>query len=326
MDFKFSKDRTDGEVSAQSQEKGKQTGMIVLLLILLGGFGYLYFFTGLIRPQEPPPAPTQPPQVVKQPLPSRDAAPAVKLPQKPVDSKIAVASAVKSEERKPEPAKSVAKQDPPKTAVVPADRKPESDKPVAPAVTKAEPKKVAPAKVEVKKVVAVDAVAQAKPSSPAKKQSATPKTVGPWTVVVGLYVVEETLAEDMAKVKKAGLTPVMTSGPKRSVAMNRLFYGEYSSKEQAQQAVETLRRTAGSGFSLQRGEKHEVYAGSYAVPSGAQAEQQRLAASGVKVSIRKAQVPLSSRKLTAGTFTDRKTAIDAQKKLKSAGIGTPEIE
>lgn len=331
MDFKFSKDKTDGEAPAQTQEKSKQAGMLVLLLILLGGFGYLYFFTGLIRHQEPPPAPPQPAQVVKQPLPARDAAPVPAVPvdkslQKPADTKLAAAPAVKPEERKLEPAKPAAKQEPPKAAVVPVAKKPESDKPAAPVVAKAEPKKVAPAKVEEKKVVAAGAVTQAKPAEPAKKQSATPKTVGPWTVVVGLYVVEETLAEDMAKVKKAGLTPVMTSGPKRPVAMNRLFYGEYTSKEQAQQAVEMLRRTAGSGFSMQRGEKHEVYAGSYAVLSGAESEQKRLATSGVKVVIRKAQVPLASRKLTAGTFTDRKAAIDVQKKLKTAGIGTPEIE
>jgi len=321
MDLKHSKESTDNDVPAQ--EKGRQTGMLVLLLILLGGFGYLYFFTGLIRPQEPPPAPQPAPQIVKQPLPNRDAvvpgaakpaapnapatpvpaapvapvAPVATLPQKPVNGKAAAAPAVKA----PEPAKS------------------------AGAVVKVEPKKAVPAKV-TEKAVAVAKEPQAKQAAPVPKKVTAYKQGGPWTVVVGLYVVEETLASDSAKIKKAGLTPVMTSGPKRAVAMNRLFYGEYASKQDAQQALATLQRAGGSGFLVQRGDMHEVYAGSYAVLSGAMSEQQRLEAAGVKVTIKKVQVPLASRKLTAGTFTDRKAAEGALKKLKVAGIGTPVLE
>ena len=336
MDSKFSSETTEGEAQAQPKEKGRQTGMLVLLLLLLGGFGYLYFFTSLIRPLEQPPAPQPPPQVVKQPLPARDAAPAEeektaeqKVPaqpptatpaapaakpvQKPADTKVAAAPPVKPEEKKPVPVKPAVKPEPVKAAVVPVAKKVEAAKSVAPA--KPAEKNMA----EVKP-------ATSKQTEPLRKAAVAPKKHGPWTVVAGLYVVEEVLAGDLAKVKKAGLTPLMTSGPKRPVAMNRLFYGEYSSKEEAQQAVEKLQRAAGSGFSAQRGAKHEVYAGSYAVLSGAQAEQQRLATAGVKVSIKKAQVPLASRKLTAGTFTDRKSADDAVKKLKAAGIAAPVLE
>ncbi len=336
MDSKFNSEITEGEAQAQPQEKGRQTGMVVLLLLLLGGFGYLYFFTGLIRPQEQPPAPQPPPQVVKQLLPTRDAAPAeagkadeqkaqatappvasatpvasaVKPVQKPADAKVAAVPSAKPEEKKTVSAKPAVKPEPVKAVA-------------APAVTKPEPvKTVVPAKQPEK------GVAEAKPkqAGPVRKVAATPKKNGPWTVVAGLYVVEEVLAADLSKVKKAGFTPLMTSGPKRPVTMNRLFYAEYTNREEAQQAVERLQRVAGSGFSTQRGTKHEVYAGSYAVLSGAQAEQQRLAAAGVKVSIRKAQVPLVSRKLTAGTFTDRKAADDAVKKLKTAGIAVPVLE
>lgn len=336
MDFKFNNEPTEGEAQGQPQEKGRQTGMVVLLLLLLGGFGYLYFFTGLIRPQEQPPAPQPPPQVVKQPLPSRDAAPveaekageqkaqvtpptatpatpAAKPVQKPADAKVAAVPSAKPEEKKPAPAKPVAKPEPVKAAAAPAVKKPE---PVKTAVPAKQPEKGV---VEAKP-------AQSRQAEPVRKVAAAPKKNGPWTVVAGLYVVEEVLAEDLTKVKKAGFTPLMTSGPKRPVAMNRLFYSEYNSKVEAQQAVERLQRAAGSGFSAQRGTKHEVYAGSYAVLSGAQAEQQRLAAAGVTVSIKKAQVPLASRKLTAGTFTDRKAADDAVKKLKAAGIATPVLE
>lgn len=332
MDSKFNNEATEGETQVKP-EKGRQTGMVLLLLLLLGGFGYLYFFTGLIRPQEQPPAPQPPPQVVKQPLPSRDAAPAdaaktaeqkpqtappapvpaVPVAVKPADTKAAVASTPKAEAKKPVPAKPLAKPEPAKAAV-------------APVVKKAEVAKSAASAKQAEKSTAEVKPASSKQPEPLRKVAVAPKKHGPWTVVAGLYVVEELLAADMTKVKNAGLTPLITSGPKRPVAMNRLFYAEYASKDEARQAVEKLQRTSGGGFSVQRGAKHEVYAGSYAVQSGAQAEQQRLSAAGVKVTIKKSQVPLASRKLTAGTFTDRKAADDAVKKLKAAGIAAPVLE
>jgi hypothetical protein len=244
-------------------------------------------------------------------LPAAPVVPAAKLQQKPIDPKTAVVPAVKAHE-------------PAKPAAVPAVKASEPVKPAG-TVAKAEPKKTLPVKV-VEKPVAVAKEPQIKQAEPVRKKVAAFKPGGPWTVVVGLYVVEETLASDIAKIKKAGLTPVMTSGPKRAVAMNRLLYGEYSSKQDARQALEKLQHAGGSGFLVQRGDMHEVYAGSYAVLSGALSEQQRLEAAGVKVTIRKVQVPLASRKLTAGTFTDRKTADGVLKKLKVSGIGTPVLE
>lgn len=328
MDKKSSNETTEHDLPGQVQEKGKQTGLLVLLLLLWGGFGYLYFFTGLIRPQETPPTPPPAPQVVvKQPLPARDAVttdaatsavPAIPaaastgaaVPPKLPETKASAVSPVKPEAKKVTP--------PVKTAVVPVVAKPV-------VAAKVEPKKAAPVKTEEKKTVAAQGV-QAKKVEPAHKKAAPAKPGGPWTVVAGLYVVEETLAADLSKAKKAGLTPLLTTGPRRQVAMHRLFYKEFNTREEAQQAVDLMRRTTGSGFSIQRGSKYDVFVGSYAVLSGAQEEQQRLSASGVKVDIRKSQVPLASRKLTVGTFTDHKAANDALKKLKAAGIGSPVLE
>ena len=325
MDGKLNKETTGSDAPGKVQEKGKQTGLLILLLLLLGGFGYLYFFTSLIRPQEAPPVPQPVPQVVKQPLPARDAAsadavktaapavppvapatvaaPAPVQPPKAADAKVAAVPVPKPEVKKVVP------------PVKPAGQADSAKVAVAPAVKKAEPvKPVISGKVEPKK------------TEPAHKKVVAAKPGGPWTVVAGMYVVEETLAADMSKIKKAGLTPLMTSGPKRTVTMHRLFYKEFTTKEEAQKAIETVRRTAGSAFSIQRGDKYEVFVGSYAMSSGAQAEQQRLAAAGVTVTLRKSQVALASRKLTAGTFTDRKAADDAMKKLKAAGIGSPVLE
>lgn len=341
MEFKFGKEPTHEDSQPQPADKGRQTGLLVLLLVLVGGFGYLYFFTGMIRPQEQPPAPQPPPQVVKQPLPARDAVPPVATtPQKPSDA--AATSTVPSAAPPGKPQQPAAVG----TAVIPA-AKPQQESTSAaakPAPTAQKPAEAAkpaaqPAKTERPKPLVAKGetkLAAAKPEpKPASVQPAKPVAVenkpvalstGPWTVVVGYYVAEETLAADMAKVKKAGLNPVMTSGPKRLVSMHRLYVGEYESRAEGQQVLAKIKQIGGSGFLVQRGELYDLFAGSYAVLNGAETEQQRLAAAGFKVSIRKVQVPLASRKLTAGTFTERKVAEAAVKKLKDAAVGTPVLE
>lgn len=344
MDIKFDKETAGSEETPASvPEKGRQTTQLLLLVLLLGVFGYVYFFTGLIRPQEPPPTPPQPvQQVVKQPLPSRDATPgdavkpvvAVKpnaAPVQPAPQPQAVAPGVKPVESKPvKPAEAakpaVSAPAKPVVATVPAEKKPEQPKQAAVATppVKVEQKADAPANSVVKKSQPVSAKdGQEKAAQPTK---AVANTKGPWTLVVNYYVVEETLAADLAKLKKAGFSPVVSSGPKRPSSMNRLFYLEAASKEEAQKAVEKLRSAAGDGFSVQHGAAYDVFAGSYAVVDGAKAEQQRLAASGIKVELRKVKVGIASRKLSVGTFTDRKSAEEALKKLKGIGVGNPVLE
>jgi len=345
MDFKFDKEPA-GEAAAQGKDKGRQTILLMVLLLLLGGFGYLYFFTGLIRPQEQPAPPQPAPQVVKQPLPARDgattAAPtpaAAPIPAAAPAGAPPVAAAKPAETTKPAaavpPAKqvsapqAVAPQKPAQPATKTVEKKAvaATAKPVTPPVAspaKAEPPKPAPA---VKPVPASPmADRKAAPVKPAAKGAAPAKIGGPWTLVVGSYLVEERLAADMAKVKKVGLTPVMTSGQRRVNTMHRLKYGDYANREAAQQAVELLKRKAGDGFSIQKAGKYEVFAGSYAQLESAQAEQQRLASAGLKLTIQKTQVGVPTRKLTAGTYTDRAAAEVALKKLKQAGVGTPVLE
>ncbi len=322
MDFKFGKEPAHDESPQQSPDKGRQTGLLILLLVLVGGFGYLYFFTGMIRPQEQSPTPQPPPQAVKQPLPSRDAVPAAQ-PTSP--SSVSPAPPVTPGKQQPPAAVGTAiVPAAPSQAPKPAVAKPaDAVKPAAQLVKKEQPKEQpqsAAAKAEVK-----PAAVQPTKLAPVEKKPVA-KSTGPWTVVVGYYVVEEALAADMTRVKKTGLTPVMTSGPKRPATMHRLYVGEYGSRVEGQQVLGKIQQIGGSGFLVQRGDAYELFAGSYAIQSGAEVEQQRLAAAGIKATIRKVQVPLASRKLTAGTFTDRKTAESAVKKLKDAAIGTPVLE
>lgn len=78
MDIKFSKDDGGSPQQGVVEEKGKQNVLLVVLLILVAGFGYVYFFTGLIKPAQEQKVAEAPPvsQLVKKPLPSPDGAPA----------------------------------------------------------------------------------------------------------------------------------------------------------------------------------------------------------------------------------------------------------
>lgn len=356
MEFKFGKEPAGNAESQHEeqgqQDKGRQTTLLVLLLLLVGVVGYLYFFTGLIRPQEAPPKPLPPPQVVKQPLPPKGetppqppakpaeqakagvpAAPPV-APQAPVAAAKpapVAAAPVPVAAVKPPPAPAPAAKPAPAAPAVPAKppvtqppAKAEVKQPAQPAAKKPEPAKAAAVPTPKAAVPAADKKADV--AKPVQKKAPVAKSVGPWTLVIGLYTVEAALAEDMAKLRKAGFNPVITMGPKKPVAMHRLHYGVFDDKDEAQKAVEMLKRQTGSGFSVQKGGKHEVFAGSYAVRAGAESELQRLTAAGLKVSLQKTAVPIASRKLTAGTFTDRKDADAALKKAKAAAIGSPVLE
>ena len=381
MDFKFDKGPAADAAAQEGQGKGRQTALLAVLLVLLGGFGYLYFFTGIIRPQVQSAPPVQPaPQVVKQPLPAREntlppagsempgtaptapsaaaptvtppaavkpapvaaAAPNVKTPDAPAVKPQPVAPVPKvaqsAKEQKVQPA--AAKVMPQPAAPAPKAVQPAKDQKVQPASAKVMPQPAAPApkaaqpakdqKVQPAAAVKVTPPAAGKnvvPAKPVAKQSVLPvKRGGPWTLVVGSYVLEEQLAADIARVKAAGLTPVMTSGQRRITTMHRLKYGQYADSNTAQQAVELLKKQAGGGFSLQKSGIHEVFAGSFAQLGSAQVEQQRLAAAGVNVTIQKSQVAVASRKLTAGTFTDRAAAEAALRKLRQAGFSSSILE
>lgn len=105
MDIKFDKDAGDNRQPVVVEEKGKQNVLLVVLLILAAGFGYIYFFTGLIKPaqeQQKAEAPAVS-QVVKKPLPSADGKP-VKAAADEGDAKKDVAVSEKPEVAKAAPA------------------------------------------------------------------------------------------------------------------------------------------------------------------------------------------------------------------------------
>lgn len=335
MDFKFGKKNSGEDDQAAPSEKRSQTGLLLLLLILLGGFGYLYFFTDLIRPQEQPPPSPPPQQVVKKPLPVRDSAATVA--SSAPDQKVEGGGQKQPVDQRKQPVSGELKGSE-AAAVAPAATLPEKKVVAKGAAVPTDvarqakvPEKISEAKpaAQVKVEPAVTSRA-AKPSATAPAAGgdgvAVPSRNGPWNLVAGLYLVEEILAADIAKVKKAGLNPLLTGGPRRPVTMHRLFYKEYAEKGEGNSGLEQLRSKGGDGFLVQHGGRYELYAGSFALQTGAKEEQRRLAAAGVNVTIRQVQVSLPSRKLSAGMFTDRKLANDALAKLKNAGISNAFLE
>ena len=73
MDIKFNNDMKESHNQEPYSDKPRKSVLLFALLIVLGGFGYIYFFTDLIRSQEEQkPAEATVSQAVKKALPSRE--------------------------------------------------------------------------------------------------------------------------------------------------------------------------------------------------------------------------------------------------------------
>jgi cell division septation protein DedD len=176
-----------------------------------------------------------------------------------------------------------------------------------------------------KQSTAVTAVAKVKkvPQKPVKKTAAVSGNAagsGPWTVLVGNYVLEEAMATDLARVRKAGLEAFVVPGPKKKTHMNRLLLAEYANRESAQAELAKLKRATSDAFMIDNAGKHAVYAGSYLHDTLAVSEKERLAAVGVKVSVKHVDVSIPTKNLTAGSFAEKSSAEDVLKKLRAADV------
>ncbi len=360
MDFKFSKGTGDDGKQEAPGEKKNQSALLVLLLLLVGGFSYVYFFTGLIRPQEQPKQPEAPvQQVVKMPLPvssgtvaateQKSAAaknepvaakeePHKTVPAKPVQSApVAAAPAAKllppvkpnEESKKTEAVKPVDKKVLPEPAMGKKEQKNAAAKveEKKPAIDKSQAptaKKPEPVKVADKKQVAEVSPKSKKAAAvsghSAKDGSGKTDAASRWSVLVGQYTIEEALSADMGRVRGVGLEPVVKAGPRKKSAMNRLLLAEFTSRADAQVELSKLKRLTSDAFIIEQSGKHAVYAGSYLLDARASSEKERLAAAGFSVSIKRAEVAIPTQSLTIGPFSGKKAAEAALGKLKANGV------
>ncbi len=313
MDSKDVNQADETQKQGTKGEKGRQNTLLIALIALVGGFSYLYFFTDMIRTQEvSKPAETPATQKVKMELPPRDGSAAKAEPVAAAgDKKEAAAPAVSA------PVKVV-----PAAPVTPAPIVAATPQPKP----KEEPKKAEPVKPAEKKAVAAVAEVKLKKQPVVKKDAVKSEPVeasakaGSWTVLVGNYVMEGSLAVDQAKIKKTGLEPVIKPGARKKAKMNRLLLVELADRSAAKVELDKLKKYTSDAFILDQGGKHYVYAGSYILDSRAASEKARLTAAGFTLTLKQEDVLIPSKNLTAGVFTDKKAAEAALKKLKDAGI------
>jgi cell division protein FtsN len=148
-----------------------------------------------------------------------------------------------------------------------------------------------------------------------------------YTLQIGEYVTPQAMEEAKRKIKKAGLEPVVEQGAKRKGPMIRLSAGDYPTLEAAKKQINKLHEAKVDGFFLLGGDKrYHVYVGSYADEKSAAAEGSRLAALGIKSSMKRVVVPVSTFKLTAGSFPTRAAAMAMAEELEKQGVHSVPVE
>ncbi|GAB4294464.1 MAG: SPOR domain-containing protein [Desulfuromonadia bacterium] len=326
-------------MTEQSEQKPEarqgQTTKLVLLLILLGIFGYLYFFTSLIRPQEerakqeaPPPAVSQ---MVKKPIPPKDGAAKGEKPSaegtksaKEVPKPVQTASLPREEKKlAPPPA-------PPKSAPAPSPQKgepaakgapvtPAKEKP-APAAPKVGASSPAPKKEPQKAPATTGETPKPRPVSAEKKGPAVPRNEGGRFAISFGDLPEGAVLNDLKKrLAAAKITPVTTRPVTRKVTMHRLLVSEQGDHDTALREVASLRKRKVDAFMGEAGDRYRVYAGSYLYRDRADEEVKRLASQGITVTVVEGEAEVKLQSVTAGSFADRQQAEKARSAVTGKG-------
>jgi cell division protein FtsN len=314
----FSKD------SGQSTGNNRQQLLLLVLLLIVAAGAYVYFFTGLIVPRDQgakkPPAPAAP---VKKPMPPRPEESAAK-PAQPAKEEAKPAPAVPAkQEAAAKPAT------PPEAKPAQPPAKPAPAKPAPPAA--AAPKEAAkaaakpapqPVKPEVK-TAAKPAVQPAKPEAkavvkPVAKKGAPPTKAaeGTFTLLVGEVAHDESL-KLKARLTKLGYGPVTLHHVKRMAPMNRLFVMEAALRDEADEELQKLKKFTADAFVLPHNSTYSVFAGSYYSAQRAAAEKDRLGRQGFRVTLQKADLPITLTRVTVSGSGDAEAAVT---KLKKHGI------
>lgn len=312
--------------SESSAEKGSSRNLLLgVLAALMALFGYLYFFTGVIRQPGEPPQPAQAPQQqVKQPLPPRTGAPAQ---SKPSEAPTPSTTAAKPQPVQPAaPTAKSAAAPKPAQEPAPAPAKP-APLPAKPAVPQPAPPKTAqqtqrPASGPAK----VDTAAQKPPASQPKGAVAKPEPPKVAKKPAVAYQIATTGIASRQKadriadqLKKAGLVNVRKETGLAPRPMNRLFVTEFADRSEAAAELDKLRKLSPGAFILPSNGRYELYAGSYDKATGAESEKKRLEAKGVKLTQQKAEVKLPVYHITAEAAS-KELADESVKSMKKHGV------
>lgn len=316
--------------SEKNSERGSSRNLLLgVLAALLAAFGYLYFFTGVIKQrQEPPQQASVPQQQVKQPMPPRPASPATNItpeapaptvkpgqppPLQPATVPSKPAQPAKPAEPQPKQQVAASKPAPPK-AVQPA---PQPQKPVAP------PPK--PAVNEQKQAAAVNKGATPKPEqakAPAKEpvhKSAAKKPPVSYRITTAETVSRQKADKIVEQLKKGGAVNVKKEASLTEHTMNRLYVTEFADRAAAGVELEKLRKSSPGAFILPSSGKYELYAGSYDKEKGAEIEKRRLESLGIKLTLQKASVKVPNFHVSAQA-SSKEAADESARIIRKLGV------
>lgn len=163
--------------------------------------------------------------------------------------------------------------------------------------------------------------AEAKPAKGVALNSTKAKTAaGAYALEINGDLAESELGSVTAKLKKAGISPVVTSKAQKGEPMHRLFLADFGDRDEAVEELGRLKQVAPSSFMLKENGRYAVYAGSFLRQGKAAVEQDRLYDKGVRLLLKEATIPVPVVKLRAGSFADQASAQKAAGKLKSSGL------
>lgn len=306
-----------GAVNLVDNERGNSTRTLLLALVLLiAGAGYLYFFTDIIRPDNGSPKPQQSSAAPeKKPLPPRTGVQAEGgIPAKPAAGVKPEAPVAQSARQ--EPAKGAKPEPIAKPAIIPAGAKA--------AVQLA---KLPPAKAESTKAKLLGPKSAKETNVPAKKiasaraeKKVVRKVSGSYTLLIGDFVPDKTLTAVLAKLKKSGIDPVKKEVVSATEPMNRLYVGEYTDQDIAVAELQKLKKLTEDAFIIADGSNYSLYAGSYFTASRLKHETARLAAKGVKTVVRTVHLKIKMTRIRAGIYASIESARKAAHDLNSKGL------
>jgi hypothetical protein len=215
----------------------------------------------------------------------------------------------------------------PKKEVMPAPKQPVAEKTAVPtppiastktAVTKPTP----PAPVEAKPAPApkpAPTPAGVKPKVFDPKPASAPMEAGDYTLSAGAFAMQSSVDGVSKKIRKLGYEPQVTE-IKRKVEMTRLLVGVYS-PDVAQQKLREVKKVSSGGFSLNKGAKTAVYAGSFLVLDKARVfADTTLSKNGIRVTEEPVKVDRPLQRVTFGSFATREDAAAASKKVVGKGL------
>jgi len=312
-------------------ESGKiHRGVLLAVFLIIAVGVYVYYFTDLIKPGEDNGIETFHGSLVKKPLPQRPVTAAAVQEEKPATEtqQIAAVPGQKTEAGPATPVKPSIEQ---KISSTPqTGTKQENIDSLFAKAAKSEtkthmPSSGHPSPYKRKPASNENIVAQqgeSKPVTPAAHatKSASKPSNGTYTLQIGVYVTTNAMLAQKARLKTAGLNPVVTKGPNKMEPMNRLLIGEFENYAEAAIQKQKLGKATQDAFILPEKGKYVLYAGSYFVKQSAEKERIRLIEAGFKPEVRKTSIPVSTTRLTAGNFQSRKSAEQEAERLKNLGI------